>query len=283
MMKKNSFFAAAAAAAAFCAVLLTCRTPLKAFAAGSVEDVYAAMRDIGMSEAMVQQAKNQYQTTPHDDQGMEINGHYATYDIWAEYVYIYEEQIWEVIDEQFLNVTETSASDAPTATVTTTTTTAAAVSGETTAETSVTTRSAEERKEFINMTLDEKKAYVNSLPEDERQAFLRSLSASERNSIIKQLDTDSQAEIAQGFVDLSRQLGMNITVDSIGSGGIDYSVRDSDGTIIDVSSIGTQIDDTGWNTTLPLLLSCGAILAAIAGLIFNAARSKKTEEDAANV
>ena len=132
------------------------------------------------------------------------------------------------------------------------------------------------------MTLDEKKAYVNSLPEDERQAFLRSLSASERNSILKQLDTDSQAEIAQGFVDLSRQLGMNITVDSIGSGGIDYSVRDSDGTIIDVSSIGTQIDDTGWNTTLPVLGGGCAILFSVGGMLYTGKKGFKREEDQAN-
>ena len=280
-MKKNKIAAAGAAVGA--AWLAACCLSMQASADGSVEDVYAAMRGIGMSEAMVQQAKNMYQTTPHDAEGMEINGHYATYTVWAEYVYIYEDQIWEIIDEQFLT---TPASSAATTTVTTTTTAAAsdAASG-TTAVTSVstaTTRSAEERKAFINMTLEEKKAYVSSLPAEEQQEFLRSLTTSERNSIIKQLDTESQAEIAQGFIDLSKQLGMNVTVDSIGGGSIDYSVRDSDGNIIDISTIGTQVDDTGWDTTLPVLGACGAILTAAAGLTLNTLRSKKREEDAAN-
>lgn len=255
-----------------CGILFCCAAPLHAAAAGTVDDVYAAMREIGLSEAMVQQAKNQYQTIPHDSAGMEINGHYATYDVWAQYVYIYEDQIWAEINKQF--------------TVTTSSATTAATSPAGSSETQTTTtsaRSAAERKSFINMTLEEKKAYVAALPPEEQEAFLRSLSTAERNSIIKQLGTESQAEIAQGFIALAQQLGMNITVDSIGGqSGIDYSVRDGDGNLIDSSVIGTQVDDTGWDTTVPVLGGCGAILFSVGGMLCTGKKGLNRKEEEAN-
>ena len=268
-MKHKSLLAGAA-----CGLLLCLTAAIPVSAAGSVDDVYAAMREIGLSEAMIQQAKNQYENTPHDSEGMEINGHYATYDVWAEYVYIYEDRIWEEIDKQFaVSTAETAATTAGTA---------APGGSETTVTTTVTTRSAAERKSFINMTLEEKKAYVKSLPPEEQADFLRSLSTAERNSIIKQLGTDSQSEIAQGFIELSKQLGMNITVDNISGEGIDYSVRDSEGNLVDASVIGTQVDDTGWNTTLPVLGSGCAILLSVGGMLYTGKKGFKREEDQAN-
>lgn len=271
MKIKHLLIAGAAAGLMLCA-------PMQVTAAGSVEDVYAAMRDIGLSEAMVQQAKNMYQTVPHDNDGMEIEGHYATYDVWAEYVYIYEDQIKEKINSEFQ--VSTQATSATTA-KTTSAQGGSSVSSTTSTTAATSSRTAAERKEFINMTLDEKKAYVASLPPEEQAEFLQNLSTSERNSIIKQLDTESQAEIAQSFIDLARQLGMNISVDKIG-GGIDYSVRDGDGNLIDSSAIGTKVDDTGWDLTIPVLGSCAAILLALAGTVYTAKKTDKREEAAAN-
>lgn len=269
-MKKRNLLTGMAAG-----LLLGCCAAMPATAAGSVEDVYAAMREIGLPDAMIQQAKNQYQTIPHDADGMEINGHYATYTAWAEYVYIYEDKIWEEINKQFVVTTASTAAS------TTAATTAAGGSTQTTAAT--TTRSAADQKSFINMTLEEKKAYVASLPPDEQEAFLRSLSTAERNSIIKQLGTDSQAEIAQGFIQLAQQLGMNITIDQIGGqGGIDYSVRDGDGNLIDAAALGVQIDDTGWDTTMPVLGGCGAIMLSVGGMLYTGKKGIKRKEDSEN-
>lgn len=261
------------AAGALCGVMLAaCGLSMHAAAAGSVEDVYDAMRDIGMSEAMVQQARNQYATIPHDADGMSINGHYATYEAWAEYVYIYEDAIWETINKQFFP----PQSETPSA-VTTAAPASEGGSTVTTAATSV--RTDEDRKAFIKMTLAEKKAYVSSLPADQQAAFLQNLTTAERNSIIKQLDAESKSEIAQGFIDLSKQLGMNITVDNIDKNGIDYSVRDDNGNLIDSSTIGTQVDNTGWDLTLPIAGASGMLFAAVGGIALNTAHSRKREED----
>ena len=75
---------------------------------------------------------------------------------------------------------------------------------------------------------------------------------------------------------------MNITVDNISGEGIDYSVRDSEGNLVDASVIGTQVDDTGWNTTLPVLGSGCAILLSVGGMLYTGKKGFKREEDQAN-
>ena len=92
-------------------------------AEGSVEDVYEAMRRIGMPESMVQEAKTQYQNTPHDDEGMQINDNYFTYDVWADMIELYEDDIWDEVGKQFnvsgtdireeMKATETAAPETP--------------------------------------------------------------------------------------------------------------------------------------------------------------------------
>ena len=87
-------------AAAAAVILSGSVLPLNA-SAGSVEDVYDAMRRIGMPESMIQEAKLQYQNTEHDENGMSINGTYFTYDVWADMVEIYEDDIWTEVGKQF--------------------------------------------------------------------------------------------------------------------------------------------------------------------------------------
>ena len=214
-------------------------------AAATVEDVYDAMRRIGLPESMIQEARLQYQNTEHDDAGMNINGNYFTYDVWADMVELYEDEIWEEVGKQF-GVTKEAIKDAK---------------NDAPAPPSV-----EPEKPFVSMTLEEKQAYIASLPENERAAFLAGLTTTERNSIIKQMDTEGKANIADGFISLGEQLGMHVSVDQLDSNGINYSVRNSEGTLIDVSSVGTAVDDTGWNMTVPVLTGSGMILLAVGGL-----------------
>ena len=94
--KKRTARIAAAAAVLLCGATL----PMSA-SANSVEDVYNAMRKIGMPESMIQEAKLQYQNTEHDENGMSINGNYFTYDVWADMVEIYEDEIWNEVGKQF--------------------------------------------------------------------------------------------------------------------------------------------------------------------------------------
>lgn len=276
-MKHKLIVRAAAASAMLCSLLAM---PLHS-AASSVEDVYEAMRRIGLPESMIQEAMLQYQNTEHDDEGMTINGTYFPYDVWADMVELYADDIWEEVGKQFnvsgADIKEAmSQQDQPAET-----TPAAEQQGD--AQPAVTEGPAEPEpvyqtdKPFINMTLEEKQAFVASLPEEERAAFLASLSTAERNSIIKQMSTDSQANIANGFIELGEQLGMHISVDQLDGSGINYSVRNGDGTLIDVSSVGITVDETGWDTTVPVLCG-GALILGAAGGIWLVTRRMRREE-----
>ncbi|MBQ8920764.1 MAG: hypothetical protein IJ060_01205 [Oscillospiraceae bacterium] len=274
------------AASAGASLLLAAGSTLHAGASGSVEDVYNAMRRIGMPESMVQDAKTQFQNTSHDAEGMTINNTYYTYDIWADMVEIYQDDIWDEVAKQFDLTGDQLKKSYETATVPPTTGTDAQGTGSsaTTATTAITTTqpSVTTDKPFTSMTLDEKKAYVASLPEEERAAFVAGLSTSERNSIIKQMDPDAQANVMQGFIQAGEQLGMHVSVDSIGGGnGISYSVRNSDGTLIDSASLGGGVDETGWDLTVPVLVSAGAVLLSAGGFVWIALLGRKhREEDA---
>ena len=78
------------------------------------------------------------------------------------------------------------------------------------------------------------------------------------------------------YADQEKALALDSKVGSR-SGGIDYSVRNSSGTLIDVSSVGTSVDDTGWDTTLPVLGGSGMILAAVGGLTLMTRKSRREE------
>ena len=121
--------------------------------------------------------------------------------------------------------------------------------------------------DFINMTLDEKIAYVNSMSEADKEAFLNNLTPAERNSIIKQMNVNDQAELLQGYIDAAKDMNMNIAVDSISAEGIAITVRDNEGTIIDKSATGITIDESGISYDGLLAASAAAVLLAAAGFV----------------
>ena len=267
-----------AAAAALTGML--CMGSLTAHAEGSVQDVYAAMRQIGMPEGMINQAKNAYQSHPemHDANGMTINGQYASYADWADMVIVMEDTIWRKVAEQF-GVDVATVREYAKEKYSGKTTKKASSDSE--AQQQTTTEAEKERPsdmKFIKMTAEEKKAYIQSMPEDERAKFLAGLTTAERNSILKQMSTDDKADIMSQFADIGKQMGMNVTVDKIDGNDISYSVRDADGTLIDSSSIGTRTDDTGWDLTVPVLISLTAVLLSAGGLVWMSRSMTKREE-----
>lgn len=273
----------AAAASVGAAMMLSAAGMLHVSAEGSVEDVYEAMRRIGM-DFMIPNAKSQYQNTPHDANGMTINGHYYTYDVWVDMIEIYEDDIWDEVAKEFGMTGEELKKSKQTTPSPATTTTGNGSGGTVTTTTTATTAKVTNAagKTFIQMTLEEKKAYVASLPPEERAAFIANLSNAERNSILKQMDPASQANVMQSFVKAGEDLGLHITVDDIGSGnGISYSVRDSEGKLIDATSIGAGVDDTGWNLTVPVLAAAGTLVVSVTGLVWLAMRSgtKQTKKE----
>ena len=254
------------------ALILSASAAMPVFADGengTVEDVYDAMRRIGIPETMIQEARVQYQNTEHDKDGMKIKDKYYTYDVWADMVELYEDDIWENVGKQ-VGVSGAEIKQAA----------QEKKKREDSGSTEKWEPSVLPEKPFVNMTLEEKKAYISSLPQEERARFLVEISVHERNSIIKQMDRQSQADLASGFIDLGKDLGMNISVDNLGADGIDYSVRNEDGALVVASTVGVSIDDTGWDTTVPVLTGALMILGAVGGIAYFGLRMRRGEQEA---
>lgn len=260
-MRHGKRIAAGLLAAAAAAVLLT----VPAFAEGTPEDIYQAMEDICMPAGMIQDVRNNFKNSDYDENGMVMNNEYHTYTEWAELIRQKGvEYVWSVIAAEYGVSPEDMAKYRE-----------KQEAGE--QETEPYTPSVRPEKPFAEMTAEEKHAYIDSLPEAERAQFLASLSPEERKSLIRQLDPEQQREIAAGMAEAAQEIGMNVTVDGISDGEMRFSVRDSDGRLIDASGIGMTVDPTGWDMTVPVLSGGLMTLVACGGLFLIGIRSIKQE------
>lgn len=268
MRQTGTLLPAVLITAALFAGLCTCTANLRASAdkVYTAEDVFAAMDEIDLPAGLILSARNDYASDFHDENGMTINGVYESYEFWTEqllsqgrdsvlslYAKYYNVSVEELLAAYVEKTTEPAA-DEPSVTTATT----------------VFVPSVVTQIPFREMSLAEKQDYVNSLPEDERAQFLATLSKADRNSFLLQISAQDKADFANGIVEIGDQMGMHVSVDTITDKTITYSVRDDDGALVDEKSIGLNIDPTGWNTTLPVLCSSGAILLAAAGFLFTA-------------
>lgn len=133
--------------------------------------------------------------------------------------------------------------------------------------------------EFINMNMNEKKEYVNSLSSDEKTEFISSLSTEARNSIIKQLPTEDKVAIMQKYIDTASTMGMNVTVDELTEKDISVTVRNNDGIVVDKAEVGVIIDETGISHTKPLVSAGIGILLSVAGFGWLYWYIRHTEQD----
>ena len=293
-MKLYAKILAAAASAAM--LFPVCAVP--AHAEGTLEDVCDAIREIGYPEECVKAFMNKYETTPHDENGMTIRGEYWEYIDLAENIVIFRNRIDEElaaelgVDPKDVRTADPSAflellntTQVTTATSVTVTDENGQTVSETTATTAMTnggTHSKEQETAFVSMTLEEKRAFISSLPEDQRAAYIAGLTPAERKSMLKQISKDAQAGILKEFVEAGESFGMHVSIDKIEEGKIDFSVRDSEGTLVDSSSFGNTIDDTGWDLTVPVLGSAGTILLSVGGLGWTAMRANKCRKEVLN-
>ncbi|MBR5372649.1 MAG: hypothetical protein IK130_10600 [Oscillospiraceae bacterium] len=300
-------------AAAVSAVMLFPVCAVPAHAEGSIEDVCDAIREIGYPEECVKTFMNEYETRPHDENGMYVGEDYWEYIDLAENIIIFRdlidgklaafmgvspEAVKTADPSAFVSLLPLLTNAAPAATTapaaavtdengqTVSQTTVTTVSGSeapvTTAVTNGGTHTKEQEAAFVNMTLEEKQAFISSLPEDQRAAYFAGLTPAERKSLLKQISKDAQADILKDFVEAGETFGMHVSIDKIGDGQIDFSVRDSDGTLIDSTSFGSKVDDTGWDMTLPVIGSAGTILLSIGGFGWTAYRANKRREEVLN-
>ena len=130
---------------------------------------------------------------------------------------------------------------------------------------------AEERiskSDFIDLPIEEKKAYIASLSEDSKKDFVASMTIEERNSIIKQLPAEDKAELIQTYIDAAKNMGMNIAVDTIDDDQISMTIRNKEGQIIGKNAVGTIIDETGISHTGEWLTAALIAMTSVLGFLF---------------
>ena len=178
--------------------------------AATKEDVIAAARAAGFPEVYVQAGINKLNEEEYTSED---------YDSFIAALHTYEDEIWEKINQQFGTITTAPENGGPSTTVTTT----APVQTEESGSVVTTTK----QKPFINMTLEEKVAYVQSLPEEERQQKMIATALNEKIAAIKNglhefgVDYDvwfsetslHESGAIQDVVDLLTQKGMTYEKD----------------------------------------------------------------------
>ena len=112
----------------------------------------------------------------------------------------------------------------------------------------------------------EQKTDFSKMTDAEKDEYIKNMSQAEKNQILKNLDKEKQMEIINSMIDASSALGMNVSVDSFSKDKIEYSIRDDKGSVVDISSIGVIVDDTGIDYTALYLTAAGVVLASAAGI-----------------
>ena len=242
-MIKNKFISGSIAAIAAAVGITLCGFSANAT---TIDDVAAAARAKGIPEYVIQAGYNNYNQNPGSYSSNDFDNAIVCLDL-------YKDNLDKAIDEYF-GVTETEIQ-----------TTAAAPTENTSTQTTTISPANEEKiisqAEFIKMTLEEKLAFVNKLSDSEKAKFLNGLSNEERNSILKQLSTEQKIDILSNFIDAGNSMGLNFQIEDINNDSLSMSIRNENGDLIDVSGIGSTVEDTGYDYRL---------FAKIAGIIVSA-------------
>ncbi len=242
----------------------------------SINDVAQALRNACVPESQIQQMLNVYQYCEKDANGIYYGDYYYRYDeiVWT--IEGFGDSINDVIDQYMDTAIAMQQQIIASATATTTTTTGNGNGGG-----STTTTTVKPEKSFELMTMDEKIAYLASLPDDERKEFMANLSIDEKQSILAQMSTGNQAAVLDQMTQILKELGFHMSVDNMQQGQIDVSVRDENGNLIDSSPMGVIVEDTGWNLTGWFALASVLVLISLAGIgymIYRSADESKEED-----
>ena len=131
------------------------------------------------------------------------------------------------------------------------------------------------KADFINMTLEEKQEYVNSLAPESQGEFVASLSNAERNSLIKQLPVDEKAALLQTYIDTAGTMGLDVTVDSLTNDTISLTMRNEEGTVVGMTNVGVTIDETGISHTKQFLIALIGTIGSLTGFGILARRMRE--------
>ncbi len=248
MMMKRKMIKHKLLAAVIAAGCLCCGAGISASAV-SVDDVANKARELGYPEAQVQQGYAYWAT-----------GDYTQDDLNAAWAYLMEEE--KKMQEKFDSIFDDNSSTSPTQPST-------GGSADSSAADSSTAPTESQKPvtsaDFINMTLEEKIAYVNSMTPADKEAFLNNLSPEERKSIMKQMSLDDKADFLEGYIGFAESMGMHVSVDNLTNENISLTIRDENGVVIDQSAVGITIDETGISHTGLFATAAAGVLLAICG------------------
>lgn len=135
-------------------------------------------------------------------------------------------------------------------------------------------------QEFIKMTLEQKAAYVKTLPESEQLNFLLTLNAEEMVSIIKQMSLDSKANVVGSLVEVGKQWGMDFTVNDMTDNNLTLGVRDESGKLVGETTLGTAVEETGITYRGLISVAVALIGAAGVGAVVLQRKLRREAEDA---
>lgn len=262
-MIKNKFISGSIAAIAAAVGITLCGFSANAT---TIDDVAAAARARGIPEYVIQAGYNNYNQNPGSYSSDDFDNAIVCLDL-------YKDNLDKAIDEYF-GVTETEIQ-----------TTAVAPTESTSTQTTTISPANEEKiisqAEFIKMTLEEKLAFVNKLSDSEKAKFLSGLSNEERNSILKQLSTEQKIDILSNFIDAGNSMGLNFQIEDINNDSLSMSIRNENGDLIDVSGIGSTVEDTGYDYRLFAIIAGIIISASLLGIfvIFRSLSKKDAAEE----
>lgn len=123
-------------------------------------------------------------------------------------------------------------------------------------------------EEFINMSYDEKMAYISSFPQDKQQVIINNLTPAEYKSLIKQSPSDKKMEIVHSLSGAADEMGLVVTVDEVSDDSLTVSMRNDEGKLVNVSSAGATVEDTGYDRRGIFTVIAAALSAAAAGIVF---------------
>lgn len=237
----------------------------------TVDDCAEVARSYGVSESAIQSAYNAYYANPEAYTSED-------FDMVIQTLHLYGTDSDKAIKAYF-GITDTPDTPSEPSEEPVQTETTVSESSQAGAVTTETTTKSETNTDFINMTIDQKAEYINSLPESERGAFIENLSTEERNSIIKQLPIDDKTELLSRFAEAGEQMGLNMTIDEITNDSVSLSVRNDEGVLVDQSSMGVIVEDTGYDYRMIFAFVSAGIIASATGIYLIYRKISKDEKE----
>ena len=242
--------------------------------AATVDDVAAVARSYGYSEAQIQAGYNAYYENP-DKYPPEL------LDMVIERLHASGAQIIATAPQEPADVvTTTTAAQTPTEGQQQEAPTApeqSVANGITLTASDGTTFTRISREEFINMEYEDKMAYVHSFTEAQQQAIIDDLSPEEYKSLMKQSPVDQKMQIIGKISEAAEKMGINVTVDEITDDSVTVAMRNDDGELLNVSTAGNAVEDTGYDRRGLLAVSAALIGVGTAAAFLLMRRMERSE------